>query len=197
MKRDDLDFRLWIQDKRKILYFASVFLLLSFIWSNVRFAPARVIKVLLQVDKDEVKRIDQVRKPKLSRLFYTESVEFPPDTYLHYRDGPPVGFDRNFFMDLEARFIVINPGKYTFRVRSDDGFRLVIDRTPLMSHPEERAANMDEGSIELAAGPHQLWLSYFQRSGPAALEAAYIPPREETAYPIGWTSNAIHFETFR
>jgi len=62
-------------------------------------------------------------------------------------------------------------GTYTFETYSDDGSKLYIDQpydfnaTPLVSNDGTHSATSKSASVYLDAGPHQIALAYFERTG--------------------------------
>jgi hypothetical protein len=180
-------------DKRQIFFFLSLFTLVFVAARMIRVPQKHIIKALLQVNSGDITNVSQPRAPKLSQQFFVNSVEFPLYQYLRYKDGTPIGFSDHFFLDLQATFSVTEPGTYTFFVRSDDGFRLFVDRDEVCSFPADRPQGENQGSIYLKKGLHTLWLNYFQRYGPASLEAYYQEPGDNTLYAIGRSASHTEF----
>lgn len=92
---------------------------------------------------------------------YASSLNVPPQDF---REGFPGVTKRNewFAIDYAGRFWIGNPGRYTFRLLSDDGSKLYIDDQVAIDNdglhpPEEKSA-----TVELAGGIHSMRVSYFQ-----------------------------------
>ena len=66
-------------------------------------------------------------------------------------------------------------GTWTFGFNSDDGGRLKIDGTNVILDDAEHGTEDRFGTITLAAGPHELELTYFERAGGAEVELFAAP----------------------
>jgi hypothetical protein len=78
----------------------------------------------------------------------------------------------------EIRIRQSQEGKYTFRLTSDDGSRLIIDNKVVINNDGQHPTTAVEGSIVLMEGIHQVTIDYFQ--GPrlhVALIFEVQPPR--------------------
>jgi hypothetical protein len=67
-------------------------------------------------------------------------------------------------------------GGWTFYLESDEGSRLVIGSTVVVSHDELHAFSEKSGTIGLAAGRHAFRIEYFERTGSAGLVASWQGP---------------------
>jgi hypothetical protein len=67
-----------------------------------------------------------------------------------------------FSVDISGTFTVSEPGVYRFRLKSDDGSRLYVDKHLVVDNDGIHDAISKRGSIELAAGRHHIALQYFQ-----------------------------------
>ncbi|HLJ51119.1 MAG TPA: PA14 domain-containing protein [Bryobacteraceae bacterium] len=107
-----------------------------------------------------------VRLPRFQELqpigkIYTRDLNVPPRDF---REGFPGVTDRFewFAIEYTTRFWVKTPGKYTFKLLSDDGSALYIDERRIIDndcmHPPLSATK----SVRLAGGIHDLRVGYFQ-----------------------------------
>lgn len=85
-----------------------------------------------------------------------------------FGDGVPMlhgGDESNFAMRATATVIVPTTGPWTFHVNSDEGFRLRINGTSVMSVTGVRNPADSLVTRTLAAGSHTLVLTYFENTG--------------------------------
>lgn len=85
---------------------------------------------------------------------------------------PKTRFDRGFpgvtrrfewfAIDYHGDLLIPEAGEYRFRLTSDDGSRLYIDRKQLIDNEGIHPATTKGGSIDLSKGSHKVRLSYFQ-----------------------------------
>ena len=85
-----------------------------------------------------------------------------------FGDGVPTlhgGDQSNFAMRATATLVIPVTGAYTFHVNSDEGFRLRIDNTAVMSVNGLRAPADSIITRTLSAGNHSIILTYFDNTG--------------------------------
>jgi hypothetical protein len=110
----------------------------------------------------------------------TPVVNFTGDTGTDGRfgDGAPMlhgGDGSNFALRATATVVVPTAGVWTFHVNSDDGFRLRIDGTSVMSVTGLRGATDSLITRNLTAGNHTLVLTYFENTGSDEVELSAAP----------------------
>jgi serine/threonine protein kinase/tetratricopeptide (TPR) repeat protein len=71
--------------------------------------------------------------------------------------------------------VTVPPGLYRVAVTSDDGCRLELDSRPLINSWRSRPLQTDAETVELAGGPHDVKVEYFQGSGEYTLRAQFEP----------------------
>jgi hypothetical protein len=76
-------------------------------------------------------------------------------------------------MRWSGTLIVRAGGAYTFSLTSDDGSKLFLDSTVLVSNDGRHAMRTKEGQRTLNAGPHSLRLELFQFEGKAGMILKY------------------------
>jgi hypothetical protein len=108
----------------------------------------------------EVQKLPNLAKLKPVGTIYAKALNVP---LTEFREGFPGITNRFewFAIEYTGSFFVADPGKYTFRLQSDDGSKLFIDG--------KRIINIDAlgtfwavGSTILTAGLHDLRIDYFQ-----------------------------------
>lgn len=76
----------------------------------------------------------------------------------------------NFALEFEAWFLVPTTGQYTFELSSDDGSDLWVDGQRVIDNDGVHATETRPGRVELAQGPHQVKVRYFQAGGEISLD---------------------------
>jgi ferric-dicitrate binding protein FerR (iron transport regulator) len=90
---------------------------------------------------------------------------------------PAALVDENFFaLRLTGKLLIKKPGVYTFFLTSDDGSRLFLDGTLVVDNDGHHTQQMASGTLELAAGEHELEVQYFDQGGRKALGLAWSGP---------------------
>jgi len=105
------------------------------------------------------------------------------------RDDPVISFNwgngsprsdvpaDNFSVRWTRRLNFNQAGLYRFRVESDDGVRLWVDGKRVLDAWRD-GYSLDEVKVQLAAGPHDLRLDYYEHLGGALVQLSwdYVPP---------------------
>jgi hypothetical protein len=104
--------------------------------------------------------------PKFERLksignIYTTKLNVPPREFWQGFPGVTGRFEW-FAIDYTARFWIETPGKYSFRLLSDDGSALYIDERRIIDNDCQHAPLSVDGSVNLEGGIHEMRVSYFQ-----------------------------------
>lgn len=81
-----------------------------------------------------------------------------------------------FGIEYNAFLTIPWDGNYTFYISSDDGSRLFINDTEVVSNNGVHANRERSGSIALTAGTHRLKVEYFERKGGQALDVKWSGP---------------------
>ncbi len=89
-------------------------------------------------------------------------------------------FENNFTVEVLGSIDIPADGEYTFRLRSDDGSRLLIDDDVVVDHDGLHVAEPKDGSVELSDGLHDLRIEYFERDGEQQLTLEWKPPGSST-----------------
>jgi hypothetical protein len=109
---------------------------------------------------------DSVKLPNFDKLeplgtIYAKGLYIPPR---EFTEGFPGITDRIewFAIDFKGRFYIANPGKYFFRLCSDDGSKLYFDGKLSINNDGTHGTQCEQNSIGLSGGIHTIRLSYFQ-----------------------------------
>ena len=122
--------------------------------------------------------LPQFEKLKPSGTLYTAELNIPPRAFTEGFPGITRCFEW-FAIDYKGRFWIEKPGVYAFDLLSDDGSKLYIDGSLVIDNDGLHSPKSEHGIAELAAGLHQIRVSYFQ--GPRfdiALVLTVAPPGE-------------------
>jgi hypothetical protein len=161
-------------------------------------------------------------KRNTSRLPRFDGMKSTGTIYAKALNVWPQGFDEGFpgisnrfewfAIDYNGRFWVDSEGQYRFRLLSDDGARLSIDKEELIDNDGIHAASALSASAFLSRGIHTIRVSYFQ--GPRfvvalVLEVAapgaawrvfntddFIPPKDPAEWVTGKISEVRHSTSF-
>ena len=97
---------------------------------------------------------------------YTTNLNVPPRDF---RAGFPGVTNRVewFVIDYVAKFWIEHAGRYGFRLTSDDGAKLYIDRHLLIDNDGVHPPSSCGGTAELGPGIHEIRVPYFQGPGGA------------------------------
>ncbi|WP_018618483.1 NPCBM/NEW2 domain-containing protein [Spirosoma luteum] len=86
------------------------------------------------------------------------------------------GRDSYFGLQVKGYFNAPIDGMYTFYTTSDDGSKLYIGTTEVVSNDGQHAAKEKSGSIGLKAGKHAITVAFFQGNGDQTLNVSYEGP---------------------
>jgi len=111
--------------------------------------------------KPGTQSLPKFEKLKPVGVIYAKGLNLPPRDFT---EGFPGVTDRLewFAIDYTGRFYVTKPGRYRFALLSDDGSKLYIDGHPVIKNDGIHGTVRVDGSVTLAAGIHNIRLSYFQ-----------------------------------
>ncbi|WP_199511996.1 family 16 glycoside hydrolase [Nucisporomicrobium flavum] len=90
--------------------------------------------------------------------------------------GDEFGLQDNFVAHVLGNLTVPADGTYTLRLASDDGSRLAIDGKPVVDNDGLHGVESKEGTVELGAGPHALFVEFFEAGGGQQLTLSWRPP---------------------
>jgi hypothetical protein len=108
-----------------------------------------------------VRRIADIKQCPRVVTFFTDVLNVPPR---RFTEGFPGVSDRIewFAIRYTGRFTVTAADYYTFRLVSDDGAILYIDGHEIIDNDGQHPPAMRRATIQLEAGEHRLFVSYFQ-----------------------------------
>ncbi len=84
--------------------------------------------------------------------------------------------DTRFALQFHGFLHLDKAGEYRFALASDDGSQLFIDGKRIINNPGIHPHQSKEGKLQLAAGPHEVAVDYFDSGGDASLEVRIAGP---------------------
>ncbi len=85
---------------------------------------------------------------------------------IDFKTAEDFGFSDQFASETLANVNITTAGSYTFRLYSDDGSKLSVDGTTLITHDGQHAADSyQEGTVTLDVGYHSLRIDHFEAGG--------------------------------
>ena len=98
------------------------------------------------------------------------------------------GFEEmdNYVMRWRGQITIATGGDYTFQTSSDDGSMLYIDNTLVVSNDGDHGRRDASGTVNLAAGMHDIVISFYEHGGGSLLEVSWTPnPNDATLAHLG------------
>jgi hypothetical protein len=126
------------------------------------------------------KKLPNYNKLSPSGMFFTRAIDYPPDRGSREFPGIPkredwlgIRFYVKFSLNQEES------GTYGFRVVCDDSARLIIDKKMVVNLESTGKVSEQSGNVGMEAGSHELFLDYFQATGPNGIQLYITPPGGE------------------
>lgn len=105
----------------------------------------------------------------------------------NWGDGSPAGgINNDNFSVRWTRNVVLNPGRYKFTTRTDDGVRLWVNNQLIVDRWFPQSLSSGEGQIELYGGPVSIKMEYFDLTGGAEAHLSWV---QVTVPPTGGPTN--------
>jgi len=126
------------------------------------------------------KKLPNYNKLSPSGMFFTRAIDYPRDRGPREFPGIPKRedwFGIRFYVkfSLEQK----ESGPYTFRVVCDDSARLILDKKMVINVESTGKKSEQTGTVGLEAGSHEMFLDYFQATGPDGIQLFLTPPGGE------------------
>ena len=84
--------------------------------------------------------------------------------------------DNDFGLRFTGCILIETPGEYTFYTASDDGSKLYINGAQIVDNDGLHGTTTKSGSITLAAGHHDIVVTFFEKGGGQSLTASWSGP---------------------
>jgi len=136
--------------------------------------PPRHPGVLIEIydvsqDMDRIRALEDKQKPDVARIF--------PKVDLLDKRGDFAPYTEQYITSVSGFLNIDVPGKYVFKLRSDDGSILWIDETMVANDDGLHSANTTAmGALDLIRGEHPFLIRHFQNYGDSQLTLEWEPP---------------------
>ncbi len=120
----------------------------------------------VQTPLDEICTLKSGQTPNVDKLM----------TDIDWTTAEDFGVDDHFVSHAIGNINVPQDGIYSFRLTSDDGSRLFIDDQEVIDHDGLHGAEPKDGTVELTAGYHSLFIEHFDNDGGQQLTLSWQPP---------------------
>ncbi len=130
--------------------------------------------------KPNTKKMPNYNKLSPSGMFFTQAIDYPANRGSREFPGVPKREDW-----LGLRFYVKfslseqEAGNYKFRIVCGDAARLIIGKKIIINAEGGGKTVEQSGTATMEAGSHEMFLDYFQGTGPSALQLFITPPGGE------------------
>lgn len=151
------------------------------------------VRVTLTRNRDAITTLTNARNTDFSLIFRVSRIDFPEGTELTHPDRGPLGFQNDFFLDIDTVMNIKKEGSYIFSVASDDGFQLLINENPIGEFVGNRPFTTNMFTVYLKEGPSPFRLNYFQGFGRLGLQVTYQYLGDSRSYWVGQDSSHIRF----
>ncbi|MGB6065685.1 MAG: hypothetical protein WBG50_12830 [Desulfomonilaceae bacterium] len=127
--------------------------------------------------KPNTRKMPNYNKLSPSGMFFTKSIDYPPNRGTREFPGVPKRDDW-----LGLRFYIKfslsdqEAGTYKFRVVCGNAARLIIGKKMIINADGGGKVTEQSGTATMEAGSHEMFLDYFQGTGPSALQLFITPP---------------------
>lgn len=151
------------------------------------------VRVILTKNREAISTITNARNADFSLMFRVSSVNFPEGPELVHPDRGPLGFQNDFYLDLDTVMLVKKEGSYVISIASDDGFRLFLNNNLVGEYISNRPFTTNAYTVYMKEGTYPFRLEYYQGFGRLGLAAVYQYLGENRTYLIGRNSPNIRF----
>jgi hypothetical protein len=152
-----------------------------------------VFNVVVSKNRTTITDIHQVRDIEMSKVVKVDHLNLAEkDRFRHPKLGD-IGYSGDFFVDIDAPFLVKKAGAYVFYLGSDDGFEFSVDGKKICEWTHDRPFTTDICHVNLSAGQHNFKLVYFDGYGNSGLAMSYAFAADGTQYVAGDNSRYLEF----
>ncbi|TAL54320.1 MAG: hypothetical protein EPN86_03965, partial [Nanoarchaeota archaeon] len=92
-------------------------------------------------------------------------------------------YSDNFFINFKGLIKIDEEGAYDFFLTSDDGSKLLIDGNQVILNDGRHWMRLQNGSINLTTGFHNISIDYFERTGQAGIILEWKTPSGRAVVP--------------
>ena len=124
----------------------------------------------MEGDVADFPKLPPERKPSIRRVDKQINVESCSKDFFN------TNLESNFCVRWTGTLKIEKGGKYILFTESDDGSRLLVDGKLVVNNGGSHAMSKLAGEVELAPGPHQILLEFFQGNGEMGCRFLWQPP---------------------
>lgn len=154
---------------------------------------AEVFNVVISKNRTTIADIYQARDIEVSKTLKLDHLNLVDSNRFHHPKLGDIGYSGDFFVDVDAPFVVKKAGNYAFYIGSDDGFIFSVDGKKICEWVRDRPFTVDTCHVTLSAGEHNFKLVYFQGYGNAGLSMHYAFAADGSQYVAGENSSYLDF----
>ncbi len=127
--------------------------------------------------KPNTRKMPNYNKLSPSGMFFTKAIDYPANRGTREFPGVPKR-DNWFGLRFYIKFALSNQeaGSYKFRIVCGDAARLIIGKKMIINGEGAGKVVEQTGTATMEAGSHEMFLDYFQGTGPSALQLFITPP---------------------
>ena len=152
-----------------------------------------VFTLVISKNRSTITDIHQVRDIEMSKVVTLDQLNLAEnDRFRHPKLGD-IGYNGDFFVDIDAPFLVKKAGDYVFYLGSDDGFVFSVDGKKICEWTHDRPFTTNICHVNLGAGQHNFKLVYFDGYGNSGLAMSYAFAADGTQYVAGENSKYLKF----
>lgn len=152
-----------------------------------------VFNLVISKNRVSITDIHQPRDIEMSKTVKVDRIDLADKSRFRHAKLGDLGYSGDFFVDIDAPFLVKKAGDFSFYVGSDDGFILSVDGRQLCEWTHDRPLTTDVCHVDLKEGNHTFKLVYFQGYGNAGLVMSYAFTSDGTQYLAGDDSKYLKF----
>lgn len=152
-----------------------------------------VFTLVIGKNRSAITDIYQVRDIEMSKTIKLDHLNLVEnDRFRHPKLGD-IGYNGDFFVDINASFLVKKAGDYVFYLGSDDGFVFSVDGKKICEWTHDRPFTTNICHVNLGVGQHNFTLVYFDGYGNSGLSMSYAFAADGTQYIAGENSTYLKF----
>lgn len=154
---------------------------------------ADVFNVVISKNRTTITDIHQVRDIERSKVVKLDHLNLVDNNRFRHPKLGDIGYNGDFFVDIDAPFLVKKAGDYVFYLGSDDGFVFSVDGKKICEWTQNRPFTTDICRVNLSAGKHNFKLVYFEGYGNSGLNMSYAFAAHRKQYVAGVNSRYLEF----
>jgi hypothetical protein len=121
----------------------------SIIYRVIPTHVAPVFNLVISKNKVGIVDIHQARDIEVTKTVKVDRIELADKSRFRHAKLGDLGYSGDFFVDIEAPFIVRKAGSFTFYLGSDDGFVFSVDGKPICEWTHDRPLTVNACQINL------------------------------------------------